>query len=71
MTVTNTPIPYTFNVEAADGSSLGTMEGQPTLPEPNDVLELVGSQNQIVYWKVRLRRFTAGGRVTVVVDRIN
>jgi len=61
---------YEFNIEAADGSSLGTMQGQPTIPALGDVLELVGSQNQIVYWKVRLRRFTTGGRVVIVVDRI-
>lgn len=59
---------YEFGVEDADGSSLGTMSNQPALPVPGDVLELVGSQNQIVYRKVRTRRFTTGGRVVVIVD---
>jgi hypothetical protein len=71
MTVTN-PTPtttYTFNVESADGSSLGTMQGQPALPEPGDVLELLNGQ-EVVYWKVRTRRFTHEGRVTLIVERV-
>ena len=61
---------YEFNVETADGSLLGTMMNQPTLPDRDDVLELTGNQNEIAYWKVRLRRFTISGRVVIIVDPI-
>jgi hypothetical protein len=61
---------YEFEVESADGASRGAMTRQPALPEPGDVLELFDSQGAARYYKVRTRRFTEGGRVTVVVDAL-
>jgi hypothetical protein len=72
MTVVNPPTTtYEFNIEAADGSSLGTMQGQPVLPDRGDVLELTGSQGRILYWQVRKRRFTTSGRVLLIVDPLD
>lgn len=70
MTVSNpTATTYEFNIEAVDGTSLGTMSNQPALPLPGDVLELF-VQQVATYWKVRTRRFTTGGRIVVIADRV-
>lgn len=70
MTVTNPgTTTYEFNVETTDGASRGTMQGQPALPEPGDVLELLDGQ-EFRYWHVRHRQFTTGGRAVVIVDPV-
>lgn len=61
--------PYEFNVELAEGRSLGTMRNQPALPQRDDVLELF-TQDVVTYYKVRARRFTTGGRVVLIVDSV-
>jgi hypothetical protein len=58
---------YEFNVELRTGHSLGTMERQPAIPQPGDVLELF-PQDVATYYEVQTRRFTTGGHVVVVVD---
>jgi hypothetical protein len=70
MTVTNPgTTTYEFNVELPDGASLGTMGGQPALPQPGDVLELF-PQQVASYYEVRTRRFTTGGRIVVIVNPV-
>lgn len=61
--------PYEFNVELAEGRSLGAMTNQPALPQRDDVLELF-TQDVVTYYKVRTRRFTTGGRVVLIVDPV-
>jgi hypothetical protein len=63
---------YDFGVETPDGVSQGSMENQPTLPAPGDVLELFPPQGGAAsYWQVRRRRFTNGGCVVVIVDPLS
>lgn len=60
---------FRFGVELTGGTSLGTMERQPALPQPGDVLEIF-RQQVATYYEVRTRRFTDSGRVVVIVEPV-